>query len=391
MTPIPPVFYTRRSKTCFLAGLVVSFVSVVSFSSFFNLALADTKVNAPTKAQAALTVQITQPTWQTWPLTLVANGNVEAWQEATVSAYLMGLAVTRIYADVGQTVRKGQILAQLDESSIEIDLAQAQAQLATAQAAFELAALNAKRARDLKNSGVMTAQQIDQLIVNERSTQAQVQVAQAAVLAQKLRLEKTAVLAPDGGLITARMATMGLVPGTGMTGAELFRLIRQNRLEWRAEVTPEQTTHVRPGQSATVTLPSGQTISGRVRLIGPTVDSRNRVAMVYVDVFLPKKTTSSPVWQTGVLAKGVIKVSQSPAWVVPQSAIVIRDGQSGLFVVDDQQVVHHKKIETGRTQGGFIEITQGLLPQKKGESLYRIVKNGAAFLKEGDQVSVVGS
>ncbi len=382
MPPISPILYTYRSRIYFLVGLL---------ASFSNLALADTgsKVNTPMKAQAALTVQVTQPVWQTWPLTLAANGNVEAWQEATVSASLMGLAVTQIYADVGQTVRKGQVLAQLDASSIDIDLAQAQAQLATAQAAFELAALNAKRARDLKNSGVMTAQQIDQLLVNERSTQAQVQVAQAAVLAQKLRLQKTAVLAPDEGVITARMATIGLVPGTGMTGAEMFRLIRQNRLEWHAEVTPEQTRHVRPGQSATVTLPSGQTVSGRVRLISPIVDSRNRVALVYVDLFPPKKTASPFLWQTGVLAKGLIKVSESSAWVVPQSAVVIRDGQSGLFVVDNQQVVHHKKIETGRTQGGLIEITKGLLPPKEGA--YRIVKNGAAFLKEGDQVSVVGS
>lgn len=206
-------------------------------------------------AKAALTVSVVSPRPGQWTSALPVNGNIAAWGEAIIGSQVGGLRVVELLAQVGDAVSAGQLLARLDDAPVQQDLAQARAALLDAQAQLQEAAANAQRAKGLSDTGALSAQQQGQFEVAEAVARARVATAQAAVAAQELRLHNTRVVAPDAGLVSARSATLGAVPGTGQ---ELFRLIRQGRLEWRAEVPAAELVRVKPGAVARLTTPPVQ-------------------------------------------------------------------------------------------------------------------------------------
>ena len=237
--------------------------------------------NAPAKTRAALTVQAVSPVAATMPVTLPVSGNVAAWQEASIGSEAAGLRVAELLADVGDTVRKGDVLARLADGTVRAELAQAEASLAEAKALLAEAQANARRAQQLEGTGALSAQAISQVHTAEHTALARVAAGEAAVAAQRLRLSQTEVKAPDAGTISARTATVGAVAGSGQ---ELFRVIRGGRLEWRAEVPAAELARVKPGQKVAVFTPGGQTVAGQVRKVAPTVDVATRNGLVYVDL-----------------------------------------------------------------------------------------------------------
>ncbi|MFT3734298.1 MAG: efflux RND transporter periplasmic adaptor subunit [Rhodocyclaceae bacterium] len=195
---------------------------------------------------AVMAVNLTTPTQQSWPLILQANGPIAAWQEGIVSAETGGLRITALHADVGDNVRRGQLLAELAQESVNADLRKFEAALASARASLAQAHADAERARAVKGSGALSEQQISNYLNTELTAQANVDSAQAQLDAQRVTLARTRVVAVDDGIITSRSATLGKVVASG---EELYRLVRQNRFEWRAELDAQQLPRVRPGQT----------------------------------------------------------------------------------------------------------------------------------------------
>jgi RND family efflux transporter MFP subunit len=222
----------------------------------------------------------------------------------------------------------------------------------------------------------MSTQQINQYITAEQTANARVEAARALVSAAQVRLKNGQLTAPDNGIISARSATVGAVVGAG---SELFRMIRQGRLEWRAEVTSSEVARIKPGQTAMVTAASGAQVQGKVRVIAPTVDPVTRNALVYVD--LP---TSAGI-KAGMFAKGEFALGSVQTLTLPQQALVLREGFSYAMRIEPSNKVTQVKLQTGRRNGDAVEIIQGA---KAGE---RFVASGAAFLADGDTVRVVGA
>jgi HlyD family secretion protein len=227
----------------------------------------------------------------------------------------------------------------------------------------------------LQQQGFFSAAQLSQALAAEASASARVQSARALVQLQGVRLSQTEVKASDAGVISTRQATVGSVVGAG---TELFRLIRQGRLEWRAEVTAADVGRIQLGAPVQVTAASGQVFSGKVRMVAPSVDPQTRNALVYVD--LPAATGSA---RAGMYAKGEITLGQSQAITVPQTAVVVRDGFSYVYTVGADQKVTQLKVQTGRLSGDRQEVLSGLKPDA------RVVASGGAFLNQGDTVRVV--
>jgi RND family efflux transporter MFP subunit len=335
----------------------------------------------------ALVVTVVRPERAELADTLSANGSVAAWQEATVGAEVNGLRIAEVRAEVGDVVRRGQVLVVFAADTVRADVANAQAALAEAralvgeaQASAAEAQANADRARQIEASGALSAQQIAQYQTAAQtaqarlaSAQARVQSAQAQLQSQELRLGMTQVHAPDNGVISARAATVGAVVPAGQ---ELLRLVRGNRLEWRAEVTASELGRLKAKQAVRVLPASGGEIAGTVRTIGPVVDAQTRNAVVYVD--LP---AGSPA-KAGMFARGEFRLGASRGLVVPQQAIVVRDGFSYVFKVEGGRAVQ-QKVRTGRRDGERIEVLEGLTPQAA------LVAHGAGFLNDGDVVQVV--
>jgi RND family efflux transporter MFP subunit len=210
------------------------------------------------------------------------------------------------------------------------------------------------------------------------TARARADAAQANLKAQVLRLEHAQVRAPDHGIISARTAAVGAVAGAG---AELFRLLRQGRLEWRAEITSAELAQVKVGTAATITAASGAQVKGRVRMLAPTVDPQTRTALVYVDL-LPPAGTGPPVL-AGMFARGVFELGASSGLTVPEQSVVIRDGFAYVFRLGADQRVAQTKVQTGRRASQQVEIVQGLGVDA------RVVVAGAGFLNDGDLVKVV--
>jgi HlyD family secretion protein len=323
-------------------------------------------------AKPALVVNVVKPQMTSIGKKLQATGNVVAWQEASVASETNGLKLNQVLVNVGDLVKRGQLLASFSSESISADLAATQASVAEADASLAEAKANAARAKQIQDSGALSQQQIAQLFTAEKTASARLQAAKAQLKVQQIRLKNTQLVAPDDGVISARTATVGAVAGVGQ---ELFRLVRKNRLEWRAELPAADLASIRPGMGADI-LVGAVAIKGTVRVIGPTVDALTRNGLVFVDV------PPGSLLKSGMFASGTFDLGSSPALSVPQQSLVVRDGFSYLYVVSGDRVAS-LKVKTGRREGDRIEVLEGLKPEMQ------IVAGGAAFLNNGDLVKVV--
>ncbi len=335
---------------------------------------------AATKTDAikpALSVETTTPQNVDWPQVLVANGNIAPWQEAIIGAEISNFRLTEVLVSVGDTVKKGQLMARISSDTVAAELAQSKAAVAEAEAMLAEARANANRTRHAETSNFFSDQQVTEYLAAEKTALARVNAAKARVQADELRLAHTQVLAPDDGIISARTATVGSLT---QPGQELFRLIRSSRLEWRAEVTATELAKLNPGVKATLTLPDGTHVQGTVRAVGPTVDLQTRNGLVYVD--LPVEHTGHAV-RAGMFVRGEFELESTPAMTLPQSAVLLRDGFSYVFLLADQNKVAKTKITVGRRLGENVEVISGIEPEA------RVVASGAGFLVDGDTVRVL--
>jgi RND family efflux transporter MFP subunit len=361
----------QRSKTL---GLALAAAALLGAAAWAVHAADDKKAAPPTAARPALSVTTTQPQRSTLPLKIAANGNIAPWQEAIIGTEANGLRLAEVRVNVGDVVKRGQVLATFAPDMMQADVAQIRAVVAEAEAALAEASANAARARELQSSGALSDQQINQFMTAERTAQARLDAQRAQANVQALRLRQTQVLAPDDGVISARSATVGAVLPAGQ---ELFRMIRQGRLEWRAEVAASDLARIKPGVAATVTPAGVPPIVGKVRMLAPTVDPQTRNGIVFVDLAPSREA------RAGMFARGEFDIGSGQGLTLPQSAVLLRDGFSYVLRVGPDSKVSEVKVTVGQRLGDRIEITGGL------DANARVVASGGGFLSDGDTVRVV--
>jgi len=343
--------------------------------------------NAPVAAggpvvavKPALSVSTTTPQLLEWPQVLSAGGNVAAWQEAVIGAEISPYRITEVRAQVGDRVKKGQVLVRIAADAIENEFAEARASVAEAAATLAEARANQQRASQLTERGFYSTQQNTQTQTAAETALARLHATQARLQSAELKLAKTNVLAPDDGIISAHSATVGSLT---QPGQELFRLIRGGRLEWRAEVTAAELGQLKPGLTATLISPNGKTLTGVVRAIAPTVDPHTLTGLVYVD--LPDSVAVNVAVSAGMFARGEFQLGQRSALTLPQSAVLLREGFAYVFQVETGGhggKINQRKIMIGRRLGERIEVS-GLDAQAE------VVASGVGFLADGDSVSIV--
>jgi RND family efflux transporter MFP subunit len=367
---------TKGKTRVFLVALGVLIGLGVFIGGRSNQPAADT-VAAP---KPALSVTVVQPVLRDIAMKLNANGSIAAWQEAVIGSEISDLRLTEINVQVGDRVRKGQVLAVFSDESVLTDVAQSRAALAEAEANLADARDNADRAKQIMASGALSGQQVNQYLTGEKTAKAKVQSAKAQLDSQLLRLKYTKVPASDDGVISSRSATLGAVAARGQ---ELFRLIRQNRLEWRGEVTAAEMAQLEVGMAASVEVPNVGRLQGRVRALAPTLDEDSRNGLVYVD--LPD--ASEHGLRAGMFARGEFDIGTKAGLTVPQTALSLREGFSYVFRLGEQNgdlaKVSQVKVQLGQRNGDSFEILSGITPED------RLVAGGAAFLADGDTVKVV--
>ena len=394
---------TLRFKKTALAVAVLVLAAAFTGYHLTRSQTPDQSASPPSKAtqttaRPALTVTTVQAVASRLPVKVEANGSIAAWQEASVGTESNALRLADVLVNVGDVVQRGQVLARFADDSVQADVAQARAGVAETSAQATEATANANRVRTLLNTGTFSGQQISQYLAAEQTALARVESAKAVLAAQLLRLKNTQVLAPDAGIISARSATVGAVVPAG---TELFRLIRQGRLEWRAEMTASELASVVPGTPVEVVAANGARLSGKVRTVAPTVDPQTRSGLVYVDLpAMGMKQATVPTDRSqpsgakgglpksalpGMFARGEFQLGSTAALTVPQQAVVVRDGFSYVFRLNADQRVSQVKVRLGRRSGDRVEVVEGVDPDAV------LIASGAGFLNDGDLVKVVAA
>lgn len=367
-------------RSTLVKALLVAFVaSLAATAAVVQAESKDKKIEA---AKPVLTVSLIKPKAIAWTQTVAANGNVVAWQESLIGTETGGLRLIELNAQVGDWVKKGQVLARYNDETLQAEVAQAKASVAETEAALAEAKQNADRVRQLGNTGAMSAQQMTEAYTKEITAKARVQSAKAQLSTAQVRLGQTKIVAPDDGVISARSASLGAV---SQPGQELFRLVRQGRLEWQAEVTAAESARIKVGQAVSLAVPTGKVLQGTVRKVAPTVDMKTRNVLVYVDIKKDDSMLSEA--KPGMFAKGTIAVadtSAGKALALPGSAILLRDGFANVFVLQagTPSKVKQVRVKLGRQAEGMMEV-EGIAADAQ------VVASGAGFLADGDVVRVV--
>lgn len=343
-----------------IGGLILTILTMVYF-----LVHPDSPPVSDGSSVSAMTITATTAQQGEWSSKITAAGPITAWQEAIVSAEIEEQQLVSVFVDVGDKVEKGETLAQFNTETLLAE----QAEL---KASWKLAKADAQRALSLKGTGAISNQQID-IYVNQEA------IAKARLEVKNLRIRYATVKAPDSGIISSRSATLGEV---GSFGQELFRIIRQERLEWRGELTANQLEKVEIGQKVLIRLPGDTTADASIRQIAPSVDPSSRMAMIYADIL------STSTARAGMYGEGQIILPKTPLVFVPSESVIIRDGYSYVFKLvtsESQTGIAQQKIAIGRKQGKYVEILAGI---DVGD---RVAERGAGFLNDGDVVTVVES
>ncbi|WP_416241945.1 efflux RND transporter periplasmic adaptor subunit [Acinetobacter guillouiae] len=360
-------------------GIIIAIIFIVLIVAFIGWKSSNKKQPSPENAatsasntKPALTVMVIQPELQNWKQNFTANGNIAAWQEVVIGSELSGQRITKVNVNVGDSVQRGQVLAEINSESIRAELATAKANYAEAKAVLADASINNQRIQQLKNTGAISQQEATKYLTSQSTAQARLDAAKAQIDSNQLRLTQTQVIAPDHGVISARTATVGSL---AQTGQELFRLIRDNRLEWRAEVTSTDLYKLKKGMTAHITSPdpSRSAVSGSVRMIAPVIDPQTRYGLVYVDI-----PTTDAV-RMGMFVKGEFDLGEKPALTVPQTAVLLRDGFSYVFIVNKDNRVTQQKVTLGRRLNDRVEIVDLAVNTQ-------LVASGTGFLSDGDLI-----
>lgn len=339
------------------------------------LALAACGGGATPEATASLTVSLAAPQHREVTREVVASGAVEAWEEVSVGVELSGLRVASVDVEVGSVVAAGDVLLRVDDRTLASQLAQSDASVVEAQTNLETARRRAARIRELAGSQMVALQEAEEAEAARDNAQARLNTAIASRDAARVQRDFTVVRAPVAGVVSARSVQPGQVVGAG---GELMRLIRDGRLEWRAELAEADLLRVGAGTQVQVDTSAGA-VAGTVRTVSPGLDAQRRTGTVYVDLPEP-----GPL-RAGMFAQGRLALGRAQALLVPIEAVVRRDGRAYVFTVQDDNRVREQGVSVGVTHGDMIEIGEGLTADD------RVVARGAGFLGDGDLVRVVDS
>lgn len=367
---------------------------------------ADDPASSDESASASLRVSLVKASEGSEPGSLNANGQIAARNLVLIGAELSGVRVQSMHAELGDWVQTGQLLAKLDDRVIQVELRQAGAQLAQAKASLATARADATRGEVLRKKGLVSARDVEQVQAALLSAQAQVEIADANKAAVALRLSFTDIRAPQKGWISARSAQAGqlLTPG-----ANLYTLIENGELEWRAEVFEHDLNRISVGTVAELlpahsqpskSLPQGENqqviLTGKVRSLGVEVDAAKRTVMVLVQLNWPAaQGLASPSYgvQAGSYASGRFILKAEPILTLPSAAIVERDGYSYVYIAvanpgkPGLSTAKSARVEILKRMGTRVALAQsGSFAFDANQS---VIASGGGFLADGDRIQVV--
>lgn len=306
---------------------------------------------------------------------LAASGSLIPREEAAVLPEVNGYRVARVLVDAGEWVKAGQPLAVLDGALLSAQVEQQRAAARQAEVQAEQAEAQAARVEGLDGQGVLSQEQLESRRFQAKASRAAANAQAAALKDAETRLRKLNVTAPVTGLVLTRNVRPGDLAAAGAT--PWFRIAENGQIELEAEMTEEDLSRVRVGQTAKVTLPSGATAEGRVRLVSPQVDAQTKLGTVRLT--LPVRSDI----RAGGFGRAEFGSASAEGRTVPETAVRYDADGASVMVVGADNKVKRVTVETGARGHGLVVLTKG--PAAGA----RVVLNAATFLLDGDLVRPV--
>jgi RND family efflux transporter MFP subunit len=352
---------------------------------------ANTELVRYTDANAAPPVSLAQPAFEKDAREIVLPGNMQAFTLAPIYARTTGYVKSWSY-DIGSHVHKGDLLAVIETPELDQQLAQARADLATAQSNAALAKITAARYQGLIAQNAVSQQDTDNALAQLQASNTQVNSAQANVHRLEELQSFERIEAPFDGVITARNLDIGQLvtpagstttPGAGIVSGskEVFDLSAIGTLRVFINVPQIYAPDAKNGVTATLTLPQypGRAFHGKLVRSSGAVDPATRTLLAEVDV-----DNRSGELLPGSYTEVHLNVSTAaPALIVPVSALILEPDGLHVAVVDATNHAHIVRVTAGRDSGATMEVLGGLAP---GQS---VIANPPDSLTDGELVRVV--
>jgi HlyD family secretion protein len=293
-----------------------------------------------------------------------------AQEQAVLIRSKSNAANARANADRYTDLARQGAISQMEADNKATEAIAATAEVTNAEKRVEAAHFAQKQAEERLNMAVSGGRYEDVLM-----SQASVKETQARVKQLAAQVEQTIIRAPDDGQIVKRDAHLGEITSAGKT---LFSMVRDNRLELRAQAPEVDLPKIKSGQNVQITSGTDNQVNftGKVREISPLVDPSTRLGTIRIDI--PNGSYIYP----GMFFHGTIELGEDRAITLPTSAVLSNDDGSQVFVLKPDDTVQSRVVATGSHDGKQVEIISGL---NTGE---KVVVLGAGFLKDGDLVRV---
>lgn len=331
--------------------------------------------NGDAAVQSGQSMRVTRVAVRNLQDDIAATGRLVVRDEAAVGSELPGYRVQAVLVDEGDWVKQGQALARLDDTLLQAQIAQAEAELATQKAMAQFRNSQLVRAESLTEEGAFSKELLEQRRMEALGADAALLASQAAVNEMKQRSARMTLRAPVAGLVLQRNLRPGDISGSG--GVPYFRIAREGLVELDAELPDVKLSQVKEGDPAIVSLPTGESIAGVVRYVSPRVDEatslgRARIEMPY-----------NPALRAGSYAEATFGASTREGLTVPASAVRYESGGPVLMLVDAENKVSRTPVKLGERMGDFVQLVDG--PPAGA----RVLATGSAFTLEGDVITPI--
>jgi HlyD family secretion protein len=280
-----------------------------------------------------------------------------------------------VYAEAGDQVKRGQLLAKIDDSVLVQQVNRLDASLDQAKAQSELSAAEYKRALGVEKAGALSAEDIEKRRAASVTDAASVKVAAAQLAEAQARLARSRIIAPVDGTVLTRHAEVGQIANPG--GDVLFRIESGGEVEMRGLIAEQDLANVKTGQAATVYLTGiDRPFTGHVRLLGAIIDPLTRLGDIRITL------SPDPALRPGAFARAEVALEKTQRPVLPQTAVMADEKGSYVLIVNaSSKVERHPVRVSGTTDNGVI-IAEGLTGQE------RVVATAGGFLRDGEEVKV---
>jgi HlyD family secretion protein len=368
-TPARETWLTPRRGIWLIVIVVVVLAGVLAFR--LTKLLGHKDENA--KKREVPTVTVTEVGRSTTPTIVSIVGTIAARYDMPIGVQGDAGRIEAIYVEAGDRVKKGQVLARLDVSVLEPQVANLQASLEESRAEADLAQAEYHRAEAVGASGALSAEETQRRKSSAITAEAKVKVAAALLAEAQARLAHAEVRAPADGKILTRNVEVGQTATPG--GEALFRLSEGGEIELRGQVSEQDLPSLKVGQTVTVHLTgSSQTYSGKVRLLGAVIDPQTRLGMARVA--LEPNDNLRP----GAFARAEVTVSDAEREVLPQTAVLTDDKGSYVLIVNSEHKIERRGVHVSGMVPNGVTIGDGI----NGKEL--VVATAGAFLQEGETV-----